>query len=374
VTDGDLVEENLKSCLECLAQLHGTGIAYKLHLGGKEKLLAKFPEMEEQSQVKDVLDTKEARKKLRRNYLPFLKYLEEVEPSLLNYTGFLTKIEPRLFQILKKIDSCGLENFLTLCHGDSKPDNFMFRKIEIDLEDMECEGLEGILIDWQGGFMGMVSNDLMWLLPPFIEANSDNKGMLEFALEHYSSQMQIVLSSFGKTAKDVGLPETVKEFSKVIKRCFLLEFLNVVVINPIMQIPEPVELRTWYRKALRHQQRLKEEKVSKPPVLPKSNHIFQNDNFPKFASLYLKLGFILGGFTELNSLNFELVRESMFSDGDVKSSSKDEESLETDVYDDEELELSEDEDMNDETSEGESLLSRILRWILSLFNCNKFKS
>ena len=77
----------------------------------------------------------------------------------------------------------------------------------------------------------MVSNDLMWLLPPFIEANSDNKGMLEFALEHYSSQMQIVLSSFGKTAKDVGLPENVKEFSKVIKRCFLLEFLNVVVIK-----------------------------------------------------------------------------------------------------------------------------------------------
>merc|ERR1711915_503002 len=141
-----------------------------------------------------------------------------------------------------------------------------------------------------------------------------------------------------------------------------------------MQIPEPAELRTWYRKALRHQQRLKEEKVSKPPLLPKTKQIFQNDNFPKFASLYLKLGFILGGFTELNSLNFELVRESMFSDGDAKSATKDVEGLETDVYEDEELELSEDEDMNDETSESESLLSRIFRWILSLFNCNKFKS
>ena len=43
---------------------------------------------------------------------------------------------------------------MTICHGDAKPDNFMFRKIEIDLEDMECEGLEGILIDWQGGFIG----------------------------------------------------------------------------------------------------------------------------------------------------------------------------------------------------------------------------
>ena len=28
--EGDLAEENLKSCLECLAQLHGTGLAYKV--------------------------------------------------------------------------------------------------------------------------------------------------------------------------------------------------------------------------------------------------------------------------------------------------------------------------------------------------------
>ena len=47
-----------------------------------------------------------------------------------------------------------MEKLLTICHGDAKPDNFMFRKIEIDLEEMECEGLEGILIDWQGGFIG----------------------------------------------------------------------------------------------------------------------------------------------------------------------------------------------------------------------------
>ena len=49
-----------------------------------------------------------------------------------------------------------MEKLLTICHGDAKPDNFMFRKIEIDLEDMECEGLEGILIDWQGGFIGYI--------------------------------------------------------------------------------------------------------------------------------------------------------------------------------------------------------------------------
>ena len=50
--DGDLKEDNLKSCLECLAQLHGTGIAYKLSLGGKKELLAQFPDMQEQAQIR----------------------------------------------------------------------------------------------------------------------------------------------------------------------------------------------------------------------------------------------------------------------------------------------------------------------------------
>ena len=55
--EGDLEDETLlKSCLECLAQLHGTGIAYKLHLGGAEKIMEKFPKMEEQAQIKGALE------------------------------------------------------------------------------------------------------------------------------------------------------------------------------------------------------------------------------------------------------------------------------------------------------------------------------
>ena len=54
--DGDLEDETLlKSCLECLAQLHGTGIAYKLHLGGADKIMERFPKMEEQAQIKVAL-------------------------------------------------------------------------------------------------------------------------------------------------------------------------------------------------------------------------------------------------------------------------------------------------------------------------------
>ena len=66
----------------------------------------------------------------------------------------LSKIRQIMNNISKELNTSSLEKLLTICHGDAKPDNFMFRKIEIDLEEMECEGLEGILIDWQGGFIG----------------------------------------------------------------------------------------------------------------------------------------------------------------------------------------------------------------------------
>ena len=71
----------------------------------------------------------------------------------------------------------------------------------------------------------------MWLLPPFLESNSDKPGLLEFALEYYSSQLHIVLASFGKSPKDASIPEDIKALVRIIKRCFILEFLNVVIIK-----------------------------------------------------------------------------------------------------------------------------------------------
>ena len=50
---------------------------------------------------------------------------------------------------------------------------FFSRKIEIDLEELECEGIEPILIDWQGGFVGSVANDLMWAMYPFFERDKE---------------------------------------------------------------------------------------------------------------------------------------------------------------------------------------------------------
>ena len=81
---------------------------------------------------------------------------------------------------MKVLSECGYERLISICHGDAKPNNFMFRNISIDFgddddEDLNCEGLQSILIDWQGGFVGSVANDLMWAVYPFLEANSNKK-------------------------------------------------------------------------------------------------------------------------------------------------------------------------------------------------------
>jgi len=371
--EGDLTEDKLKSCLECLAQLHGTGMAFKLHQGGVDEVLALFPKMSEQAQLQDILEKRETRKCIRRNFLPFLKYLEICDPSLTSYTGFLARIAENLFGIFKELNTSSLEKLLTICHGDAKPDNFMFRKIEIDLEDMECEGLEGILIDWQGGFIGSVSNDLMWLIPPFIEANSDNSGLIKFAMSYYCSQLNLVLTSFGKSLTQAGLPESPEELTKRITRGFIVELLNVVIINPIIQIPAPPSLRNWYRRRMRHEERLKEGITNTcPPAMPRADHVFQSANFKKFANLYLKLGHCLGAFQELNLINFNIVKEKLMRPDEEKSSvMPDSDEHENDIYEDEEVELSDDDPPapleGEEWEKNQSIWRRIFSWIVNIF-------
>ena len=152
-------------------------------------------------------------------------------------------------------------------------------------------------------------------------------------------------------------------------------------------------LRTWYRKRIRHEDRVKEGRESKPPPMPPQEDVFSrwvltkdvkkiSDNcfycrqqFLKFANLYLKVGFVLGGFQELNSINFELVREEMFGSKEAGEGAAQDEGMD-EVYEDEEIELSEDEDEVAEASAGEKKVSRLGRawkWFLSLFDINRYK-
>merc|ERR1711892_298310 len=58
-------KDYLKSTLETLSQLHGTGLHFKKSLDGNKGVLDRFPKIEEQIQIKDILKNKESRTFLR---------------------------------------------------------------------------------------------------------------------------------------------------------------------------------------------------------------------------------------------------------------------------------------------------------------------
>lgn len=160
-----------------------SGLAYKKIVGNCDKSLLKeeFPGLEEQIQLKDLMDNEEMREHLRKHFRAFLHYLEDAEPKLAGHTGYMKNMHKHVLTIISTLEHCGYENLLTFCHGDAKPNNFLFRNIEIDIEELECQGLQSILIDWQGGFLGCVANDLMWALFPFLEAHAEDKVTKKFS-------------------------------------------------------------------------------------------------------------------------------------------------------------------------------------------------
>ena len=126
------------------------------------------------------------------------------------FDDFFTYLVFCVFSVMNQLDKSGYERLISICHGDAKPNNFLFRNISIDIEDLECEGLQSILIDWQGGFVGSVANDLMWALYPFLEAARPEKKaqMYKMAIEYYFEQLSVVLESFNYSLQDLNLPET----------------------------------------------------------------------------------------------------------------------------------------------------------------------
>ena len=76
----------------------------------------------------------------------------------------------------------------------------------------------------------------MWCLYPFLEVNSHDQDLYNFAFQHYFQELQNVLETFSSSLADTGLPTTAAEFRSLIRRGFVLEFLIVTVLRPILNI------------------------------------------------------------------------------------------------------------------------------------------
>ena len=138
------------------------------------------------------------------------------------------------------------------------------------------------------------------------------------------------------------------------------------IFSPVFQIPNPPELRNWYRRRMRHEERLDQGKDSAPPTLPLEDDIFPRENFIKFVHKYLLGGYLLGGFQELDRINCDVIEKIALG---IKFSVVADEQ-ENDIYEDEEIELSDDEaeeenDMN--SPEDETLYKKFCTAISTMF-------
>ena len=334
-----LDEDHLKAVLDGLAYLHGTGLAYKhavtpeggkVEKEGRKQMLEDFPGLEEQIQLSDLFarDPAQAdsawrmRSRFRAHFRAYLHFMSAVHPALARQVAFVARMHRHVLAVVENLEECGYERLVTLAHGDAKPNNFLFRKIEIDLEELECEGIESILVDWQGGFLGSVANDLMWAVYPFVERDSKGLGSAK-AFTYYHEQLGHVLESFGLGFKDLGLPSEYPAFSSLLRKCLVLEFLIVTIVKPILAMDEAAaaKLLKWHKETCKNKRR----RFKKPEVMPEYSEVFSSPRFTAFCALYFSIANALGAFQELGQIYFDVMKENMFAVDKLEDGDSDEE-------------------------------------------------
>ena len=60
--------------------------------------------------------------------------------------------------------------------------------------------------------------------------------MYSTAIAYYHEQLTNVLQDFGYTLSDAGLPESLPEFTSLLQKGFVMEFLIVTIIKPILGV------------------------------------------------------------------------------------------------------------------------------------------
>ena len=68
----------------------------------------------------------------------------------------------------------------------------------------------------------------------------------------FSILVKVVLESFECTFDDLNLPKTLPEFTSLVRKCLVLEFIIVTVVKPILSVPKPKKLLTWHKETERN--------------------------------------------------------------------------------------------------------------------------
>ena len=104
--------------------------------------------------------------------------------------------------------------------------------------------------------------------------------------------VKVVLESFECTFDDLNLPKTLPEFTSLVRKCLVLEFIIVTVVKPILSVPKPKKLLTWHKETERNKRR----RFKKPVAKPEFDEVFNSPRFARFCHLYFTIATALGAF------------------------------------------------------------------------------
>ena len=226
---------------------------------------------------------------------------------------------------------------MTLVHGDAKLDNFLFKKVKENLE----ETYTAMIIDWQGCGYDFISNDLMWCLYGFVknlpETGDMIHGFVDYSIQAYVEKLKCVFEAFGENMSDMYLPSCPAEFSELIKKGFLLEFMKSALIRPVLTLKNRKLLLKWWRKVQKGQD----------PKLPEPSEVFKSDSYVNFILLYFKIATEINVFSQLASSLLSYMKEFILMD---KKCINDESESETEDEEEDIKDCAVDRNDNDQTN------------------------
>ncbi|TRY80567.1 hypothetical protein TCAL_04551 [Tigriopus californicus] len=299
----------MRSTMRCLAQFHSAAVALQHHIGGRGNFLLNYPLIVE----KELPKMKLIKRLFEQRLMAYILYLFQIHPDLKHQLMMLAKFEKHLFKVFKAIyKDEALRNLQILIHGDSKMDNFLFKKDTWSEE----EQYSARLIDWQGVCFDILSSDLVWTLYGFMknlpDKNSQVDSFLDYSVAFYHEELVKHLRCFGLRPEEVGLPGDDYDAVCLIKKGFVLEFLKVAVLNPIISIRNPDLLLEWFQ-----------DRDNKP--VPSPEQLFKGgQSYLSFVHLQFTIATEIGVFHDLAPLCFTALKESMFAGFGPKTDSDDE--------------------------------------------------
>lgn len=287
----------MRAAMRSLATVHAAAYAYQTALGGKASFLSRFPLVNEDNLPKARLIKDHVDSLLE----PYLAYLGLVAPDIAPQIGFLKKFHKFILGVFHDIQKDKeLQKLKILVHGDSKIDNFMFKKNPWSVE----EEYVALIIDWQGTAYDLVSGDLMWALYGFLknlpDKNSTVDTFVDYSIVYYHKELLRILKLLNVDLSKLGLPSHEYDATVLIKKGFIYEFLKTVLIKPILRLKGQEILINWFA-----------DQDNIP--LPDEKDVFKSGtNFVNYIHLQITIATEIGVFHDFAPMCIQAMKEAMF--------------------------------------------------------------